>query len=299
MRKWLLLFCTALLFFGGACTQQREETGQSSSASVSSAADSAAASSQIFKAEEKTQEIPAPDFASCFQEVNGGAVLHDAASGETWLYQDELCTQRVSPYSTFKIISALIGLESGVLSDVSDTMTYSGAQYPNPQWNRELTLQEAFSSSCVWYFRQVLDEAGREQVQVVLNKLSYGNCDISEWEGSGVNPMPELNGFWLSSSLLISPKEQVDVLWTLFEEGDGFDSENIALLKQLMRLEEKAGAVLYGKTGTGPEGQGWFVGFLEKNEERKYISVYLPGPVSGSESSGNMAREITEQLLKF
>ena len=36
--------------------------------------------------------------------------------------------------------------------------------------------------------------------------LNYGNKDISEWDGSDINPLPQLNGFWLESSLKISPK---------------------------------------------------------------------------------------------
>lgn len=42
--------------------------------------------------------------------------------------------------------------------------------------------------------------------------MDYGNKDISEWEGSNINSYEELNGFWLSSSLKISPLQQVKVL---------------------------------------------------------------------------------------
>lgn len=297
MKKGFALLCTALLLFCAACAQPGEASREA--ASSQQAAEELLFSACRESSAQEQEQTFAPDFEACFEGLDGCAVLVDGVSGSVWSYNEALCGQRVSPYSTFKIVSALIGLESGVLSDEADTMPYSGAQYPNPEWNRELTLREAFSSSCVWYFRRVLDEAGRDETQAVLDKLSYGNRDISEWEGSGVNPLPELNGFWLSSSLLISPKEQVDMLQTLFGEASGFDSGNIELLKSLMRLEEKDGAVLYGKTGTGPQGEGWFVGFLQADEGNTYFSVYLPRPASGTESSGSTARGVAERLLGF
>ena len=84
-------------------------------------------------------------------------------------------------------------------------MTYSGIQYPVAAWNGNLTLAEAFQSSCVWYFRQVIDQVGQASVAQQLAALDYGNQDISQWEGGGQNQSPELNGFWIDSSLKISP----------------------------------------------------------------------------------------------
>ena len=58
--------------------------------------------------------------------------------------------------------------------------------YPVDAWNADLRLEDAFRSSCIWYFRKVIEEVGQETIQEELNKLDYGNCDISEWSGSGV-----------------------------------------------------------------------------------------------------------------
>ena len=154
------------------------------------------------------QPQPSPaqwEIGHLFGEFSGCAVLYNPASGQYSLYQPQLCETRFSPYSTFKIISACMGLHTGILEDENSHMRYSGAQYPVPAWNADLSLQEAFQSSCVWYFRQVIDALGQEQVAQELEALSYGNCDVSEWAGSGINPLPDLNGFWLGASLKISP----------------------------------------------------------------------------------------------
>ena len=51
-------------------------------------------------------------------------------------------------------------------------------------------------------------------MQVELDRLQYGNSDISDWEGrlNTNNNNRSLTGFWIESSLLISPKEQTEVM---------------------------------------------------------------------------------------
>ena len=70
-------------------------------------------------------------------------------------------------------------------------MEYNGTQYPIDEWNSDLRLQEAFQTSCIWYFRKVIDKVGKDEVQKELDTLVYGNCDISEWEGSNCNPLAD------------------------------------------------------------------------------------------------------------
>jgi bla regulator protein BlaR1 len=86
----------------------------------------------------------------------------------------------------------------------------------------------------------VVDRIGRAYVQDTLNRLSYGNCDISLWEGGGnlyfpeIMEMPSVNGFWQESSLKISPVNQVNVLYQIFHNQNGFTAGNIELLKDVM-----------------------------------------------------------------
>ncbi len=120
-------------------------------------------------------------------------------------------------------------------------MSYSGIDYPIADWNQNLSLRQAFHTSCIWYFRQVIDQVGREEVQLELEELSYGNCDCSAWQGSQINPLPDLNGFWLDASLRISPKEQVLALATIFEGHSRYDSQKIAILKDLMQTKHRIG----------------------------------------------------------
>mgnify|MGYP007121807693 CR=1 FL=1 len=88
-------------------------------------------------------------------------------------------------------------------------MTYSGIQYPRGGLEREPHPGGGLPVLLRVYFRQVIDQVGQASVAQQLAALDYGNQDISQWEGGGQNQSPELNGFWIDSSLKISPLEQV------------------------------------------------------------------------------------------
>lgn len=131
-----------------------------------------------------------------------------------------------------------------------------------------------------------------------LNTLSYGNCDITQWKGSGINPLEELNGFWLDSSLKIPPLEQVDVLSKIFEDNSIYSNETIAILKSILLVDVPGEQKIYEKTGSGPNGQGWFVGFTETNNRNEYFAIYLDDTAKKESISGNTAKEIALNIYK-
>lgn len=237
------------------------------------------------------------DYSDYFQGISGCAVMYDESSDTYFLYGKEKCEKQVSPLSTFKIISALAGLENNVLENQTSTMEYSGVKYPIDTWNSNLTLKEAFETSCVWYFRQVVDMVGQENIHAMLKEIQYGNCDISEWNGSETNSLPELNGFWLESSLEISPKQQVVTLNYIFGSENNFSTDNLEELKNIMHIEELDNGSLYGKTGSGTDGKAWFVGFIEKSDNKIYFAIYLDDMQNREVVSGNKAKEIAISIL--
>ena len=224
-------------------------------------------------------------------------MIYDGYSNVYSYYDKEKCETEVSPLSTFKIISALAGLENDVLENGAYTMGYSGVEYPVDAWNSDLTLKEAFETSCVWYFRQVVDIVGQEAVHTMLEEIQYGNCDLSKWDGSGINPLPELNGFWLESSLEISPKQQVVMLNYIFGSENHYNDENLEELKSIMYIADLDNGRLYGKTGSGTGGNAWFVGFMEESDKWICFAVYLDDMQNKEIVSGNKAKEIAIDIL--
>lgn len=238
------------------------------------------------------------DLSNAFHDINGCAVLYSPSENTYFFYNKDLAEQEVSPYSTFKIISTLAGLHNNIIEDETSTMNYNGTEYPNPEWNDNLTLQTAFQTSCIWYFRQIIDSVGEDEIKKELTELGYGNCDISEWEGSHVNPYEELNGFWLNSSLKISTLDQVKMLSDIFEGESIYDSESIEILKKIMLIQDNKEQKIYGKTGSGSNGEAWFVGFAEKEQQRRYFAIYLSDSAQAGQISGSTAKEIALKIIE-
>lgn len=280
----LLLGAIALM----GCADRKEPTQETPESSEQS--------SQMTNAQVPTYKTV--DLNREFYNIKGCAVHFDPQENAYSFYQEPLCKREYSPDSTFKIASALIGLRNGVVEKETSTLGYDGTQYPVLAWNADLTLQEAFRSSCIWYFRKIIDAVGESEVKKELEGLSYGNCDVSEWEGNQTNPLPSLNGFWIHASLKISPLEQVQVLATIFEGQSDDSDQTIAVLKNIMQMEDDGTRQVYGKTGSGPNGEAWFVGFSEIQEKRAYYAVYLNDPAQKELVSGDIAKQIALEVMQ-
>lgn len=243
------------------------------------------------------------DYGTYFNGMEGTAVIYSEDQKTYYIYNKELAKKQSSPCSTFKVISCLMGLESGVIQPDNSIIKWNGVQYPVKEWNEDLDYKRAFQNTCIWYYRTVIDQIGKEYVEKTLDDLEYGNQDISQWEGTGNNlifpdlkDQPEINGFWQESSLLISPIEQVDVLRRIFEQRKGFKEENINLLKEAMHIDIDD-IQLFGKTGSGIKdnnwNDGWFIGVKDIEDDSIYFAVRL----NQNGKRGNDAKEVAIKIL--
>lgn len=253
----------------------------------------------------KEPETIATDWSEYFDGLYGAAVIYDVSVPKYMVYNDELARTRRSPCSTFKIISSLIALENGIIDPDDSTHKWSGEMFWNEKWNQDIDFREAFRTSCVWYFREVIDEIGQERIQEELDRIFYGNCDISDWEGrlNTNNNNRALTGFWIESSLLISPKEQTEVMERIFGENSVYSETAQNALKEVMLTEdqEKTGISIYGKTGMGKADgivmDAWFTGLAERADgSAVYFCVYL-GQTDDQNVSSATAKEVAVRLV--
>lgn len=253
-------------------------------------------------AQKRQPEMIETDWSEYFQGLNGAAVLYDAEENRYYVYNPELAETRRSPCSTFKIISSLLALENGVIDPQNSVREWSGEWFWNEDWNRDIGFEDVFRTSCVWYFRQVVDDIGKERMQEGLDGLQYGNCDISDWEGrlNTNNSNRALTGFWIESSLKISPREQTEVMERIFGEDGYASQETVDRLKQVMLVSEEGGLSIYGKTGMGKADgvtvDAWFTGFAETPEGNRYFCVYL-GQTDGREVTSTATKELALRVL--
>ena len=253
---------------------------------------------------EKQPVLQEMDWAAQFDGLEGAAVLYIPAEERYLVYNLPTAQRRSSPCSTFKIVAAATALENGSLVPEHSTRAWSGERFWNQAWNQDVDFEQAFRSSCVWYFRQVIDELGPQQIQAALDKLAYGNRDISDWEGrlNTNNDNRALTGFWIESSLKISPLEQAEVMERIFGAHSAYSQETQDALRQVMleQPRDQAEIQIYGKTGMGKDkgivADAWYTGFAEMGKETVYFCVYL-GKTEGAEVSSQRAKEIAGNLL--
>lgn len=296
MSRFLKIICLSFicLIMLSGCSSKQEKMEQMETNQL----DQSETGDKTVKKESENTGEEMLDLSNAFNNINGCAVLYSPSENKYSLYNKDMAEQEVSPYSTFKIISTLIGLHNNIIKDETSTMNYNGTQYLNLEWNGNLTLQTAFQTSCIWYFHQIINSVGEEKVKKELSELKYGNYDVSEWEGSMINPYKELNGFWLGSSLKISPYEQVKVLSKIFEGESFYDSESVEILKKIMLIEDNKEQKIYGKTGSGSNGEAWFIGFTEKGQQREYFAIYLNDSLQKEQISSSVAKEIALKIIE-
>lgn len=202
----------------------------------------------------------------------------DIGSNET-LIQDGKCDERISSASTFKIAISLMGFDSGIFTapDQPEWPFQEGYIDWNPIWRQATTPESWMRDSAIWYSQRATEQMGLDQFTAYVQAFEYGNKDVSGDSG-------EANGLthaWLSSSLQISPKEQVSFITRMILGELSVSSLAVKQTKGLLAFGERPdGWDIYGKTGAGLpfdhdgnklRGQpfGWYVGWAERERERR------------------------------
>ncbi len=250
-----------------------------------------AAIKDTYKINENDNNISYIDLSSYFNDYQGCFVLFDASTQSWKIYNEALAQKRISPDSTYKIYSALLGLEKGYITPTSNQMTWDGQEYPISEWNANQNLTTAFQNSVNWYFQSLDQTAGLEALEKFYTNINYGNHDLS----GGVS------SFWAESSLKISPIEQVKMLERLYINEFDFDADNVQAVKNALLLSSTANGNLYGKTGTGNVNgkniSGWFIGYVETSNNTYFFALNIQATedATGSHAS-NMALSILSDM---
>lgn len=224
--------------------------------------------------------------------LSGAMALFDTRDGQLLCSDPARCQRGYAPASTFKIVSTIIGLETGVLSDAESPLRWDGKEYSIPEWNRDHTLRSAIQVSCVPCFQSVAREVGSARMQDWVTRLDYGNRDISG----------KIDAFWLNGALRISPFQQIDFLRRLDGGQLPIQERTLDVVRDVLTLDVGLNYVLRGKTGFNqppeqPSLVGWFVGFVELGERRVFFATVVDGHAPGVDLKP-ARRRVTERVLR-
>ncbi|KTD35697.1 beta-lactamase AmpS [Legionella nautarum] len=190
------------------------------------------------------------------------------------LHEGKDCNQRYTPQSTFKIALSLMGFDSGILKDAlhPEWPYKKGYELYLNTWKYPHNPHSWIRDSCVWYSQVLTQQLGMKRFKDYVEAFHYGNQDVSGDKGQNNG----LTHAWLSSSLAISPKEQIRFLQEIINKKLPLSPKAFTMTKEVLYIQELAGGwKLYGKTGNGRLStqdrnqklalqQGWFVGWIEK-----------------------------------
>jgi beta-lactamase class D len=195
--------------------------------------------------------------------------------GATLVEQGD-CRTRVTPASIFKIPLAVIGFDAGVLQDAHAPVLNQQTGDPDwggENWRKPVDPAAWMKYSVVWYSQRITRALGAARLTEAMTRYGFGAADFSGDPGKNNG----LERAWLTSSLKVSPAEQIAFLRKLVKRDLPVSAH---ALDQTHRIIETTpapdGWTVKGKTGSAyprnPDGEldpsrawGWYIGWAEKN----------------------------------
>jgi beta-lactamase class D len=215
------------------------------------------------------------DFGRHFQDldVEGSIMIYDSNNDRIFRHNPQRNTTAFLPASTFKILSSLIALETGVISDELAILTWDGISRKIPAWNRDLNMREAIKLSAIWFYQVLARKVGHDRMQQWVKQARYGNQKIGSSD--------DIDKFWLQGELRITPQEQIQFLRRLYKNDLPFSERSLSIVKDIMIMEKTPDYTITGKTGwVGVADDvtpkiGWYVGYLEKGENVYFFATNI------------------------
>ncbi len=210
-----------------------------------------------------------------------------------------ICAARHSPVATFDIPLALMGFDTGLLrSEREPVLQPPPGEKPD---TGPLTPRGWAQGEASWFGTTLATQIGAERLASYLRAFAYGNENLSGDPG-----VPDgLARAWLSSSLAISPREQVDFLRKMLNGDLAVSPDAVGRTETLFRqAETPAGYELFGTAGTGylrlaeaaldrTRPLGWFVGWAEKAGKTFVFVRFMSLDIAIDEPLGERARRQT------
>jgi beta-lactamase class D len=199
--------------------------------------------------------------------VTGTFGLYDNATGQFYIFNlPQFKDSSFTPASTFKIVNALVGIETGKIVDEKMTIAIDSIG--------PVRMDSAFKQSIVPYFREVARRIGKDTMQHWLDSLQYGNKKI----GTAVD------SFWLNNTLTITPDEQLGLIKKLYFGQLPFQKRTHEIVKKVMLQTANTQYAISYKTGLGYKKNGqaiaWVVGWIEENKHPYFFVLQTEGPAS-------------------
>ena len=207
------------------------------------------------------------------EKVTGTFGMFNNGNGQFTIYNlNRFKDSAYLPASTFKIVNALIGIQTGRVKDDSSIIPWDGKLRAMTAWNQDLTMRQAFQYSSVPWYQELARRIGRDTMQRWLDTISYGAL-----KGRAV--IKNVDSFWLDNSVKLTADEQLGLVKRLYFNQLPFHKRTMEIVKSMMLQENEAAYKLSYKTGWGitetDRSIGWVVGWIEENRHPYFFALQV------------------------
>jgi beta-lactamase class D len=217
------------------------------------------------------KEVVVPEFNKILDslKVKGAILIYDLANKTYYSNDFSWAKTGFIPASTFKIPNSIIALETGVAKNDSTIFKWDGEKKWNKNWEKDLTLKEAFHLSCVPCYQEIARKIGLARMRNYLKKLNYGKM---------VFDSKSIDNFWLEGDSKITQFQQIQFLKRLYFSALPISKRTESIVKSIMKMEQTNNYTLSAKTGLSEKNgryNGWYVGYFEVKNKVYFFATNL------------------------
>lgn len=180
--------------------------------------------------------------------VKGTFGMFDNSRGQFTIYDLEGFKAADRPGQTTNILTTLIAIHTGKLSDEASTLTDSTGI--------TLSIDSVFKANSGAHFQALVQLIGRDTLKAWVDTVKYGNKKIGK-----------ADAHW-ADSLTISPDEQLGLIKRLYFRQLQFRASVQEAVKKMMVVENNAQHQFAYQTASIPTPKGqtaWVIGWIEEN----------------------------------
>jgi beta-lactamase class D len=219
--------------------------------------------------------------------VKGTFGMFDNSRGEFTIYDLDRFKSPAVPGQTFQVLSTLIALHTGKLTDERSTVTAGDSVYST------LRIDSAFKKHSDPHLTAVAKLIGRDTLKYWIDSVKYGNKKIGK----------ALTAFW-NDSLTISPDEQLGLAKRLYFRQLPFRASVQESVKKMMVVQNNSQLQLAYQIGIIPQVKGqlvWVMGWIEENRHvYPFVVQFDAAPDADGRAIGEkLSRELLEDLGFF
>lgn len=216
------------------------------------------------------------------EQVEGCFTMLDNATGQVTVYNLADDTTRFAPGACFDLMTALVGLETGVIPDEKYKIQINDSVV--------MTAVDAFQQRNKMAFSKLAQEIGSDNFQNRIDSIGYGNRKLGNLQ----------DDTWPNLTMKISPDEQLGLMKRLYFDQLPFRKSVQETIRNWMLEENNSAYRLSARMASvngASSAHGWYVGWIEENRH-VYFFATLVKKKQSNDNLDVVAQKVNRTILE-